>query len=165
MIKVIGEKKPNQPLTASYGKAENGRFIPIKDGLFDPENKCTQLILWLYSMEPSFYADVAKASRDMNLFTLDNFGPLAYAMHWIVKLSETNKPVKLTLGSKLHRPENELQHELGSWCCADLVFRGAHMRPEWIEEWKSSVGIKGLKNMGTNEIAEGDEEKPAYICM
>jgi hypothetical protein len=152
-------------LSASYGKAENDRSIPIKEGLFDPDNKMTQAILWVYSMEPSFYADMANASRTMNPLTMDNLGPLAYAMHWIVKLSEPNKSVKLTLGSKLHKPEEELNHELGSWCCADLVFRGVQMKPEWIDEWKSSVGIKGLKNMATNEIAEGDEEKPAYICM
>lgn len=146
IVKSIGEKKPNQALAASYGKAENDRSIPIKDGLFDPENKATQTILWLYSMEPSFYADMARAARDMNMLNLDNLGPLAYAMHWIVKLAEGNKPMKLTLGSKLHKPESELTHELGSWCCADLVFRGAQMKPEWIEEWKSSVGLKGLKN-------------------
>ena len=161
MIKVIGEKKPNQPLSALYKETD----VPIKDGLFDPENKCTQLILWLYSMEPSFYADVSNASRNMSMSHLNNLGPLAYAMHLITKSTETNKPVKVDLGSELHNPENGLQHELGSWCSADLVFRAAHMRPEWIEEWRSSVGIKGLKNMATNEIAEGDEEKPAYIRM
>lgn len=41
ILKLTGEKKPNQPLQAQYGKAENNRTIPIKEGLFDPDNKCT----------------------------------------------------------------------------------------------------------------------------
>ena len=118
-------------------------------------------------MEPSFYADLHKAAREMSMANLDNLGPMAYAIHWIVKLAESNKSMKVTLGAKLHKPEKdpELTHELGSWCSADLVFRGCQMRSEWIDDWKASVGLTGLKNMGTNEVAEGDENKPGYICM
>lgn len=91
IVKCIGEKKPNSQLSALYGKADNDRTIPIKDGLFDPDNKATQTILWLYSMEPSFYQDMAAAASNMSQANLNNLGPLAYAMHWIVKLAETNK--------------------------------------------------------------------------
>lgn len=86
-------------------------------------------------------------------------------MHWIVKLAESNKSMKVTLGAKLHKPDAELTHELGSWCSADLVFRGTQMSPEWIEDWRASVGITGLKNKVSNEVAEGHENKPGYICM
>lgn len=86
-------------------------------------------------------------------------------MHWIVKLAETNKSKKVTLGAKLHKPEKKLTHELGSWCSSDLLFRGTKMKQEWIDDWKSSVGIKGLKNMANNEVTAGNEEKPGYICM
>lgn len=165
ILKRSGEKKPNQPLAASYGKAENDRPIPIKEGLFDPDSNATQTILWLYSMEPSFYADLHKAAREMSLVHLDNLGPMAFAINWIVKLAESNKSMKVTLGAKFHKPGTELTHELGSWCSADLVFRGTQMSPEWIADWKACYGITGLKNMGTNEVAEGDENKPAYICM
>jgi len=116
-------------------------------------------------MEPSFYADLHKAAREMSLVHLDNLGPMAFALHWIVKLAENNKSMKVTLGAKLHKPEKELIHELGSWCSADLLFRGAQMSPEWIDDWRASVGITGLRNMATNEVAEGDENKPGYICM
>ena len=119
----------------------------------------------MYSMEPSFYSDLHKASRDMNLSQLDNLGPRAFAMHWIVKLAETNKSRKVTLGAKLHKPDKGLVHDLGSWYSSDLLFRGTKMKSEWIEDWKSSVGIKGLKNMANSEIAAGNEEKPGYICM
>lgn len=165
IYKRVGEKKPNTPLNALYGKAENDRTIPIKDGLFDPDLRATQLILWVYSMEPSFYADMLRAAREGTATQLENLGPLAYAMHWITKLAETNKSMKVTLGAKLHKPEKGLTHELGAWCSSDLIFRGTQMKSEWIEDWKSSVGIKGLKNYASNTITEGDEEKPAYICM
>ena len=99
----------------------------------------------------------------MNILHLDNLGPLAFALHWITKLAETNKSKKVTLGAKLHKPSKNLHHDLGSWCSSDLVFRGVQMKSEWIEDWKSSVGIKGLKNCATHKIE--DEEKPAYINM
>ena len=67
-------------------------------------------------MEPSFYTDLHKACREMDVAQLDTLGPLAFAMHWIVKLAETNKSKKVTLGAKLHKPEKELTHELGAWC-------------------------------------------------
>ena len=94
MIKAIGEKKPNQPLSSLYSPTTG---LPIKDGLFDPDNKCTQLALWLYSIEPSFYADVANASRVWSTSSLDNLGPLAYAIHMITKSTEINKAVSETL--------------------------------------------------------------------
>ena len=86
-------------------------------------------------------------------------------MYWIVKLAEINKTQKLTLGSKLHKPEKELHHELGTWACADLVFRGAQMDDAWIEKWKNQLGKKGLQKMDTGDIEEGNEDKPAYIQM
>jgi hypothetical protein len=116
-------------------------------------------------MEPPFYSDLHSASRDQSVVQLDALGPLAFAMHWIVKLGESNKAKKITLGAKLHKPEKGLNHELGTWASSDLLFRGTQMKPEWLEDWRSSVGIKGLKNMATNQVLEGNEEKPAYICM
>ena len=41
ILKRSGEKKMKQPLAASYGKAENDRPIPIKEGLFDPDSNAT----------------------------------------------------------------------------------------------------------------------------
>lgn len=165
IIKCTGEKKTNQPLPCSYGMAENGRPVPKKEGLFDPDNKQTQTILWLYSIEPSMYTDINKAVRENNQSSLDNLGPIAYAMYWIVKIAEINKSQKITLGSKLHKPEKDLTHELGTWCCSDLVFRGALMDEIWIDSWKQKIGNKGLRKMDTGEIEEENKEKPAYVCM
>ena len=64
ILKSHGEKKFNVPIPAKYADADNGRQIPIKDGLFDPDNKQTQTILWLYSMEPSIYSDINRAVRE-----------------------------------------------------------------------------------------------------
>jgi hypothetical protein len=80
-------------------------MFPIKEGLFDPDNKATQLILWMYSMEPSFYADLHRISRDMEEQYVEVLGPFALSMYWITKLAEMNRVDKTTLGVKCHRPD------------------------------------------------------------
>ena len=34
-------KAGSAPLTANYGKLDNGKMFPIKEGLFDPDDKTT----------------------------------------------------------------------------------------------------------------------------
>lgn len=138
-------------------------MFPIKEGLFDPDNKATQLILWLYSMEPSFYGDLHVICRDMDQQHLDTLGPFALSLYWIVKLAEMNRVDKLTLGIKVHRPDKDLLHELGCFGSTYVVFKGCSMVTEWLEDWKNAVGAKGLKNMATGQIEAGHENKPAYV--
>lgn len=96
----LGKQAAAAPLSANYGKLENGKMFPIKEGLFDPDNKATQLVLWLYSIEPAFYADLHRICRDMEQEHLDTLGPFALSLYWIVKLAEMNRVDKLTLGIK-----------------------------------------------------------------
>jgi len=153
------------PLAANYGKLAYGRMFPIKEGLFDPDNKATQLILWLYSMEPSFYADLHRITRDMEEQYVDVLGPFALCMYWITKLAEMNRVDKMTLGVKVHRPDKGLEHELGYFASSYCVFKGAQMMEDWVQDWKNAVGQTGLKNAATGEIEADGHGKPGAVHM
>lgn len=51
---------PTDPAQARAATAS-----PNADAMFDPESKTTQLILWLYSMEPSLSWDVDMIAKEM----------------------------------------------------------------------------------------------------
>lgn len=153
------------PLAANYGKLADGRMFPIKEGLFDPDNKASQLILWLYSVEPSFYADLHRITRDMDEQYIDTLGPFALCMYWITKLAEMNRVDKMTLGVKLHRPDKDLSHELGYFASSYCVFKGATMLEDWVQDWKNAVGQMGLKNAASGEIEKDGHGKPGAVHM
>ena len=68
----------DKPLAHNYENLPNGGAKIIKEGLYDPDNKITQLILWLYTIEPSFCQDLNDASNAMNMDYIDIFGPFAF---------------------------------------------------------------------------------------
>ena len=61
----------------------DGLGVPVKDGLLDPDDKALHLILWLYSIEPSFQKDLIKACLDMDDEHLDTLGPYAAALYTV----------------------------------------------------------------------------------
>ena len=103
MLKATGEKNPTFPM---YAALDPNTGAPIKSGLFDPDNSLTQLVLWIHSMEPSFYLDLMRAAREINMNKLDDFGPFAFAMNQILLHGETNKTNKVPLGVTLYDPDN-----------------------------------------------------------
>jgi hypothetical protein len=48
---------PSKPLVVKI-LLKDGLGFPVKEGLLDPDNKCLQLVLWLYSIEPSIQEDL-----------------------------------------------------------------------------------------------------------
>jgi len=76
-LNIVDCKDGDKPLIASTEKRPDGSIYPVKEGLFDPDNKATQLILWFYSIEPSFYDELNVASINMNFDYLDTLGPFA----------------------------------------------------------------------------------------
>ena len=79
----------------NYENLPNGGAKIIKEGLYDPDNKVTQLILWLYTIEPNFCKDLNGACVNMNMNFLDIFGPFAFALNLIIAGAEFLRSDKL----------------------------------------------------------------------
>lgn len=98
----------------------------------------------------------------MNMDYIDIFGPFAFAMSLIVAGAEFLRPDKLPRGADNHYPSKKLMHPLGFFNCSFLIFRGASLKKEWIEDWKQSVGVVGLKDRTTGYV---DQMKPGYVRL
>ena len=68
---------PEEPLTAEdYG---------------DPSRASISLILYLFSVEPAFYAEICRAALDMDMSKLVMLGPIARALSEILTCSERGR--------------------------------------------------------------------------
>lgn len=166
ILKLTGAESVDQPFEPHnckqvYEKALFDKGYPEKDGLFNPDDVRVQLILWLFTMEPTIYWDVMTACREVKTFWLETLGPLAFALHWISQIPPQHKGEKEIVGIGKESVYKELQ----TWSNTELLYRGVRMRPEWIEDWQTSVGIEGLKNIVTDKIAGRNTDKPAFINM
>ena len=54
-------KDITQPLEMKTKKTSRGGNIFVKEGLCDPDDPATQLILWFFTMEPNFQDDLNKS--------------------------------------------------------------------------------------------------------
>lgn len=68
--------------------------VPCKS-LSDSTDNVTSMILWLYSIEPAFYAELNQACCTMDLELLEYFGPFARALHTILQNAEKNRADKV----------------------------------------------------------------------
>lgn len=64
-------------------------------GMFDPDSKTTQLILWLYSMEPSLSWHIDNISKEMRLEHLDTLGLFSRSLYCILGGAEMKRQDKL----------------------------------------------------------------------
>ena len=65
----------------------------------------------------------------------------------------------------MHDPDAGLEHPLGYFGGCFLLFRGAELRPEWIDDWRECKGLVGLKNPLNGRIDEELEGKPGYVRL
>ena len=140
---------------------ESGK--PIAVGLWDAENNLTQLILWLYSIEPSIANDLNETCRNMIKENLPTLGPFACALNCILYGAEQNRKDFMITGNTDHAPSNGNIHDLGFFCRSILVYRGVTMKESWIQPWRNSVGLKGMRDFHKRTIEPGFENKPAYV--
>ena len=115
-----------------------------------------QLILTLYSMEPPFYDDLNKACRTLDPAKLETLGPFARAIFVVLgngSISDRKRDDALEFGNKFKDTD-----PLGEWCRSFLLFRGALMKNEWIEDWrkKEYLMIPGCTSTSRNmDVALG----------
>lgn len=69
------------------------------NGLCNPDSKVVCLILWLYSVEPPFYAAINEASRTMDMDLIKMLGPFAKALYLIFEYVEFLREDRLECGN------------------------------------------------------------------
>lgn len=130
-------------------KPFNHMLLSIEDGdidkpitsYTDANSPQVQLIMNLYSMEPSFYADLNNASMTMDESKLTTLGPFAKALYGVLAtcdLSDKKREDAIERGNQFQ------DQELGRMCRSFLLFRGALIDKEWLGGWYERVG-KDLK--------------------
>lgn len=77
----------------------------MKVGLWDAQNINTQLILWLYSIEPPIAVDLNESCRQMKKENLITLGPFACALNCILYGAESNRNDFLQAGVIDHCPD------------------------------------------------------------
>jgi len=119
----------------------------------DPESKTVRLILWLFTIEPSFYADLNDASIEQDEQKVEMLGPFARAIFLVLTFVELNRVNKTPFGM-----ENEFDGDpLGVFNQAFLLFRGTTMTSECINDWRDLVKRESISTMG--------EIMAKYICL
>lgn len=115
----LNQDNVDKPLTAEVFK--------------DPYSPEVMLLLYLYSMEPPFYADLNNACRTLDNSKLNSLGPYSRALgrllYWGVS-SEAKRDDKLRQGY-----DNGVNGPYGSFSESFLTFRGSDMKDEWLVDW------------------------------
>ena len=98
----------------------------------NPNGKVSELILFLYSIEPPFYSVLNEACRKRNITLLNMFGPFAFAIWFVLRGAENNRRDRLK--------DSGFSYTLGWFTASFLVFRGVEMELSWIIKWQEVVG-------------------------
>jgi len=108
IFELMNFSEPDEPLI-TYQDNESERC------LWNPNSKAVCIIMWLYSIEPPFYAAINEACRNIDKKYLRSLGPFAAALFTILVNAEGNKIDKLQCGESLLQI-NDYSHKLGNYC-------------------------------------------------
>ena len=98
--------------------------------LSDPESAEVCVLLYLYSIEPPFYADISNACRDLDLSKLPSLGPFVQALNGVLvngQVSDEKRDDALRQGWKY-----DADGPLGFYSESFLLFKGCVMKDEWL---------------------------------
>jgi len=90
-------------------------------------------------MEPPFYADLNNTCRNKDLSKLKTLGPFAMAIFKVLYSSGYSNLIRddaIETGDQFYKTDS-----LGYMCRSFLLFRGALMNTEWLEDWREKVGM------------------------
>ena len=85
-------EKPDEPLIISKYS---------DNGLCNPDSSAVCLLLWLYSIEPPFYAAINEAGRIMDTEFISMLGPFAKAIYIIFEYVEFQREDRLDCGNQI----------------------------------------------------------------
>lgn len=84
------------------------------------------MILWLYSIEPPFYAALNDASREMDEEYVLMLGPFCRALHIVLSSAEAARDDKMLNGTTIIKEFNG-KHPLGVFAGSFLLFKCVKM--------------------------------------
>ena len=119
MVGLDGQQWADEPLIFSKY---------TENGLCNPESTAVCLILWLYSIEPPFYAAVNEASRLNDMDVIETLGPFARVLHMIFEYVEFQREDRLECGN--FEIKGNPNQSLGNFCKSFLLFRAVKMTEE-----------------------------------
>jgi len=96
------------------------------------------ILLYIYSIEPPFYAELNKAARTKDTSKLETLGPYARAIHVVLingEISERKRADKLKQGI-----DNGRKGPHGLFSQSFLLFRGVLLPQVWLKDWTSQEG-------------------------
>lgn len=86
--------------------------------------------MYLYSMEPPFYAELNSACRNKDESLVGMLGPFATAIYWIISNAERERIDRVLAGEQIGR-----DGPLGNFAGSFLLFRFVYLNKEWINQW------------------------------
>ena len=107
---------------------------PIKyEECCDPNSVVVCLVLYLYSIEPPFYAYINKACKEQDKTKLKTLGPIVRVLYQILVGggTESSREDRITTG----QDRVKCKVSLGFYSESFILFRGAAMREQTIKEW------------------------------
>lgn len=115
--------------------------------LWNPKGRAVCLILYLYSMEPPFYAGLNKACRNKDDDCVEMLGPFATAIFWILSNAERERVDRMQDGEVYGR-----DGPIGFFGGSFLLFRFVYMKEEWINQWEDAIGRINKSNGSPDTI-------------
>ena len=103
-----------------------------------------KVILWLFTIEPSFFADLNEACISMDSELMEMLGPFARAIHLILKYVELNRENKMPFGMEFDLSGDPL----GAFSQCFLLFRGTQMTKSAVETWRDQVARESFNQQG-----------------
>ena len=95
-------------------KTARGGNVFVKEGLCDPDDPATQLVLWFFSMDQSLIDDLYQASLNSEDASItENLAPLSCVIFDILQAAEVRRSDRIPAGNRKHHPAQTLIHPLG----------------------------------------------------
>ena len=107
----------------------------MKEGLSDPDNATTQLILWFYTMEPNCHEDFNMACQDESSKYVETLGPLSCVLYDILQAAEARREDRIKSGNRFHHQSIERTHKLGHFNSSFLLFKGSMIPKSALTQW------------------------------
>ena len=110
----------------------------------DPTSAESRLVLWIYTIEPSFYQELNTTSRE-ELWKADpnrihTLGPFALALFGAMLGQQKREAPPITFPGLPVVTHPKYKHLTNDYSRAYNLFRGSKLKEEWLSKWNAAVG-------------------------
>ena len=92
------------------------------ENYFNPYDPTVCLVLWLYSIEPSFYAAISDAYKNIDSSFHEYLWPFAVSIFWIIQYTEESREDRLPIGL-----DYDINEPLGYFSQSFVIYKAAPM--------------------------------------